>query len=53
MRKSQKIKQFELNKNESTAYKNLWDAAEVVVQREMFSVTERLHLKKKKIPQSP
>ena len=48
MRKSQKIKQFELNKNESTAYKNLWDAAEVVVQREMFSVTECLHLKKKK-----
>lgn len=45
-----KIKYFELNKNESTAYQSLWNAAQIVVQREMFSVTKCLYLKRKKIP---
>lgn len=29
-RKSQKIKYFELNKNEKNAYQNAWDAAKAV-----------------------
>ena len=52
MRKSQKIKYFELNKNENTAYQSLWDAAKIVVQREMFSVTKCLYLKRKQFPNS-